>query len=169
MDINDWTIIQSLANAFAFVVMCYSMYLTIHMHRKIAENSAIQQASVLIFDAESRIGLDPQLLRFHNISDIDQKLHALGLSSQDFAYLLNSFSAGGVYYRCLHGVDKDSVLCKKSYRYRMMQSEPTRKAWPLLREMLTDSDYKSKLDEIYEEISSQRVDEPCEMRETTSI
>jgi hypothetical protein len=96
-----------------------------------------------IVEVESRLGSLPEALRFHGLAkeDLDQA----GLTPQEFAYLLNSFTLGGTWDRILHpnlrtpfGVD--------SYRYRMCKSKQTRRAWPLVKKLLNPSDFVARVE-----------------------
>ena len=85
----------------------------------------------------------PSALEFHNVSELDLK--KAGLTAEEFAYLISSFTAGSTYYRLAVPDDK-KAFAPDSYRYNMFLSERTRKAWPLVRKLLMPSNYRDKLD-----------------------
>lgn len=96
-----------------------------------------------IVEVEGRLGELPEALRFHGMSKED--LEQAGLTPQEFAYLLNSFTLGATWDRILHpnvrtpfGVD--------NYRYRMCESKETRKAWPLVKKLMNPSDFVDRVD-----------------------
>jgi hypothetical protein len=96
-----------------------------------------------IVEVEARLGEFPEALRFHGMSK--EELDQAGLTPQEFAYLLNSFTLGGTWDRILHpslrtpfGVD--------TYRYRMCKSKETRKAWPLVKKLMNPSDFVDRVD-----------------------
>ena len=55
---------------------------------------------------ENLIGNDSSLLKFHGIKEPDKFLRYYELTSKDFAYLLASFSFGGLVFRAAPGGDK---------------------------------------------------------------
>lgn len=96
-----------------------------------------------IVAVEGQLGQLPEALRFHGLNkeDLDQA----GVTPHEFAYLLNSFTLGGTWHRILHpncrtpfGVDH--------YRYRMCESEATRRAWPLIRKMMNPNEFVESID-----------------------
>lgn len=96
-----------------------------------------------IVEVEARLGELPEALRFHGMSK--EELDRAGLTPQEFAYLLNSFTLGATWDRILHpnlrtpfGVD--------SYRYRMCKSKETRKAWPLVKKLMNPSVFVDRID-----------------------
>lgn len=151
------TSIQAIASVASIILLFISLFITVKAHTQSSKYEAIKQGSAILANAESRIGENPELLRFHGINIEEDELKAHGLSATDLAYLLNNFSAGGVFYRCLPSKEKNVVLSEGSYRYEMMKSEHTQRAWPLLRRLLTNSDYRKRLDELHQELSSSRL------------
>lgn len=83
-----------------------------------------------IVETEARLGSLPKALRFHGLSLTD--LQEVGLEPEEFAYLLNSFTLGGVWQRVI-GKGNTGPYQGGSYRYVMCKSRDTRKAWPLVR------------------------------------
>ncbi len=96
-----------------------------------------------IIGVEAKIAEVPTALKFHNL-DPDE-LGKIGLKSDEFAYLLTSFTAGGIYYKTFYP-DDDTPFAEGSYRYIMCTSEATRKAWPILKNFITDTNYKKKIE-----------------------
>ncbi len=78
------------------------------------------------------IGGDKRLLRFHGI-DPESTEDIYGVSAVDLSYLLQSFNAGSVAYQIEHGRFKRiRPFPTDSYRYSILMSEHTRRAFPLL-------------------------------------
>ena len=98
-----------------------------------------------MLDIENRILQNPELLKFHGI-EIDD-LRKAGITLEEFTYLLASFTAGGIYHKGMsRGSDKPFDPVKSgAYRYWMCHSEKTRKAWPFLEKMMSESAYKSRI------------------------
>jgi len=113
-------------------------------------NNAIIASVPKMIDIEKRIGDEPNLLKFHGFEDPISELNKHGLTPQEFSYLVTSFTAGGVYYRT--SSHPEELLKENSYRRNMCKSEPMRRAWPLVRRLLTDSNYSRALDEIFEQL-----------------
>jgi hypothetical protein len=101
---------------------------------------------------ERMVAETPSILEFHGISQSD--LNNTGISSNELAYLLNNFTAGGMYFR----VNRKRLNCAfdpSSYRYRMLLSDKTRKGWPLVKQMMAAGPYRDKIDLTIEEIEKQ--------------
>lgn len=113
---------------------------------------ALTASNTKLVDVESRLGDMPSLFKFHGYDDIEKELKHYEISSQEFSYLLASFTLGGTYYR---GAPNPGFLLEKdSYRYKMCSSPATRKAWPLLREFLANSKYRDELDKIFDNLDN---------------
>jgi len=92
---------------------------------------------------ERQLAEVPEALRFHGIDPSD--LAAVGITPEEFAYLINSFTVGRIYYSGVYP-NRRKPFRPGTYRYKMCQSPDTRKAWPLLREMLAASNYRDAVD-----------------------
>lgn len=101
-----------------------------------------------IMEIESRLAMHPEFLRFHGIEDPDKFLEQHGLTSHEFAYLVNSFTAGSIYYNTASKDKRELILKPGSYRWTMCKSESMKKAWPAIKILLASGDYCDKLEEI---------------------
>ena len=107
-----------------------------------ASSAWLTQLSEIV-EVEARLGELPEALRFHGMSK--EELDQAGLTPQEFAYLLNSFTLGGIRDRQLYPILR-APFGVDSYRYRMCKSKETRKAWPLVRKLMNPSDFVERVD-----------------------
>lgn len=96
-----------------------------------------------IVAVEAQLGQLPEALRFHGLSKED--LDEVGVTPQEFAYLLNSFTLGGTWHRILHP-NRRTPFGVDHYRSRMCESSATRKAWPLVKKMMNPSEFVESID-----------------------
>lgn len=101
-----------------------------------------------MIEIESRIGQNPELLRFHGIEDPDAFLKECDLTPAEFAYLLNSFTTGSIFYNTAIDEKKKTILKPNSYRWIMCKSEATKKAWPAVKMLLVENEYRDELERI---------------------
>ena len=85
------------------------------------KNAAVVTNHTNIINVEAQIAKVPSLLRFHGITDPEMALEQHGLSSEEFVYLLNSFTVAGTFYRT-SPKRKTMLLAKVYYRYNMCSS-----------------------------------------------
>lgn len=93
-------------------------------------------------DIQLAIGNNPDLLRFHGITD--EELSNAGVSPEELAYLVASFTAGEIWYRI--NEKEIEVFRENSFRRRMLKSEQTRRAWGTVKKMMNDSEYVNVCD-----------------------
>ena len=132
------TIFSITALALSIISIMISLYWSVKDRR---DSSLLANHSNLI-QIESLVGDFPSILRFHGIDEKELKKH--GLTSEEFAYLLNNFTAGGTFHRMIG--NRKSTFKKGTYRYNMCVAEPTRKAFPLIKQMLEPSRYRDKIE-----------------------
>ena len=104
-----------------------------------------------MMEIESRIGQYPNLLRFHGIGNPKEYLASLDIDSHEFAYLVNSFTAGALYYNTVRPSLKDKILAPGSYRWIMCKSPAVKKAWPAIKVLLAVGEYRDRLDSLINE------------------
>jgi len=112
-----------------------------------------------VSDIELMIADHPQLLEFHGISS--QELEVAQVSGREVAYLLSSFTAGRMYY----SADKARSVKpfeRESYRYSMLKSPQTRRAWPIIRKMMEPDSYRDKID-----ITIQMIEEEYRLKQAS--
>jgi hypothetical protein len=83
-----------------------------------------------------------------------EELQEVDLTPKEFAYLLNSFTLGSVRQAILYPDDR-APFPVDNYRYRMCQSEATRKAWPLVKKLMSPSSFVERVDRTIREIEGQ--------------
>ncbi|MDH6356352.1 hypothetical protein [Parabacteroides sp. PF5-9] len=134
----------------ACVLSIASLSWNIILYIKQSHSAAISTNTKLIVGIEGRLGQIPELLRFHGIDNPEEILKQHGITSEEFAYLVNSFTVAGTFYRTTP--TPNDILKEGSYRWVMCKSPSTQKAWPLVRIMLADSPYRKALDELIEKL-----------------
>lgn len=92
---------------------------------------------------EQMLARVPKAVRFHGISL--EQMQECGVNEQEFAYLLASFTAGGIGARARDEKSK-TPFPPGSYRRTMLEAEHTRKAWPLIRVMMSDTPYRRRIE-----------------------
>ncbi|MEO0964312.1 MAG: hypothetical protein AAFY08_04260 [Planctomycetota bacterium] len=129
----------------AFLMAFASLVWTVVSHRQQSHDASISAAFPLMAQAESMLKEIPTALRFHNVTE--DELQSFGLTHEEFAYLLMNFTAAGIYYR-MHDPSDESPFPKDSYRYQMLASPSTRRAWPILKRFInTDiGNYANKIE-----------------------
>lgn len=121
------------------VTLCWTVWCNLKQQQSLAVTSCLGS----IAQIELKLAEIPRALEFHGIG-VDE-LKAAGISPEEFAYLLASFTAGGLYYR-LKREDPLVPFPSGSYRHTMLSSPMTRAAWPFLRKCLSASPYLEKLE-----------------------
>lgn len=130
----------------AIVISIVSLIWTIASTRKQYKYSSLTANSDAIIEIESRVGKNPALMRFHGVDDWETALRDHGITAEEYAYLLNNFTAGGTYFR--NNPYNARIIRPGSYRDLMCKSEHTRRAWPLVRIMLAESEFRNKIDQL---------------------
>src|SRR5689334_4350053 len=102
----------------AVIISLSSFAYTIYSGRKHERTSALVTNHSAMVAVEARLSDVPAALRFHGIDPEDLARH--GVTPQEFAYLVNSFSVGGTYYRT--APEPAPMLEAGTYYHRMCQS-----------------------------------------------
>ncbi len=95
----------------------------------------------------------PLAFRFHGISEDD--IRDVGITAEELSYLVASFTCGNFYHHLLAPFNKN-VFPEGHYRFAMCASEPFQKAWPLVRKMLSPSNFVIRVDRTIELLKSRR-------------
>lgn len=135
----------------SLIIAFISFYLSYKKYQKEVMNQAIISNENHMISIESRIGEYPELLRFHGVENPQELLRELGITATEFAYLLNSFTAGSVYYHTSNENERERILQPNSYRWIMCKSQAVKKAWPALKLLLAQGEYRDKLERIINE------------------
>ena len=144
-EINMLSLIFSI---FSLVVAVGSFGLNYSKYKREMQNQALFSNENHIIEIESRTAMHPEFLRFHGIENPDAFLEEHGITPQEFAYLLNSFTAGSLFYNTANKKKKDVILKPNSYRWIMCKSPSVRKAWPAIKILLAPGEYRDKLEKI---------------------
>jgi MFS-type transporter involved in bile tolerance (Atg22 family) len=92
--------LEAVAAVVAVLLSGFSLFrqerLSRTLHNSQSERGAIQQNVSLMVSLWNRIGETPSVLRFHSITESD--LQAVGLTTEELAYLVSSFEAAAHYY-----------------------------------------------------------------------
>lgn len=124
----------------------------VQKRQEVSETSLSHLAEIVAVEAQ--LGQLPEALRFHGLSKED--LGEAGVTAQEFAYLLNSFTLGSTWHRILHP-NRRTPFGIDHYRSRMCESEATRKAWPLVKKMMNPSDFVESIDSTIRRIEGKEV------------
>jgi hypothetical protein len=92
---------------------------------------------------EAQIAKTPTVLKFHGIDP--GELERRGVSAEEFAYLVTSFTLGGVWHTA-YWWQRGKTYKRGDYRYAICAAEATRKAWPLLRKMMEKTPYRDRIE-----------------------
>lgn len=84
----------------------------------------------------------PLAYRFHGITQ--KEIRKAGITPQELAYLVANFTAGRIYD--VSSYSMASHFTEDNYRYKLLQQPSTRRAWPLIKRMMTEDKYIKKLE-----------------------
>lgn len=101
-------------------------------------------------DLEKEIYKNPSVLAFHGISEKD--LQEYNITIEEFCYLLASFTLVCLEHRAFNTSEEKIILTE--YRTNMLKCESTRRAWPLIKRMMSSSPCTSKIDKVIAEIEA---------------
>ena len=127
----------------ALITSIVALLWTAIMNRRQNEYSTLLAHLSDINAVEARLGQLPSALRFHGLSESD--LADGGMTPEEYAYLLNNFTAGATWHMILTSRDR-SPFRPGSYRYVMCQSVETQKAWPVVKRMMSPSGFVERID-----------------------
>ncbi len=144
---------ELLFSSIAIVISISSLLWTIFSSRAQRQLLALTSNNTNIVGIASQISELPNVLKFHGIENPEEELKKHDVTAEEFAYLVGIFILGGTYYRTAPNVSE--IFAKGSYRHNMCLAPATRRAWPLLRRMITKSPYRDRLDEIIEKLDQQ--------------
>lgn len=140
-----------LLSIFSLVIAIISFILNYSKYKKEIYNQALFSNENHMMDIESRTAKYPELLRFHGIDNPTDFLAQHDLTPPEFAYLVNSFTAGSLFYNTANKNKRDIILRPGSYRWIMCKSPSVKKAWPAIKILLAQGEYRNKLEEIINE------------------
>ncbi|MGA9769376.1 MAG: hypothetical protein WBV94_10065 [Blastocatellia bacterium] len=127
----------------ALALSVLSIILTVVFTLRQIRTTSILESNAAIIDVEKALSKVPSALKFHGIKEDD--LTQANITTEEFAYLLTSFTAGAIYYRTLLNANDDPFE-EGSYRYIMCSQSSTRKAWPIIRKMMSNHVFRKKMD-----------------------
>lgn len=141
-----------LFSIFSLIIAVVSFCLSYYKYKRGIYNQALLSNENHIIEIESRTAQYPEFLRFHGIENPKEFLAQHGITPPEFAYLLNSFTAGSLFYNTANKNKRDIILRPNSYRWIMCKSPSVKKAWPAIKILLAPGEYRDKLETIiYEE------------------
>jgi hypothetical protein len=85
----------------------------------------------------------PGVIRFHGVEE--HELAELGITVQEFAYLVSQFKFIS-YYERLNMSLITGPYRTGSYRYRLCESKDVQLAWPLIKRLLSNGRYTTRMD-----------------------
>lgn len=104
-------------------------------------------ANTKICKYKYRISENINLLQFHINEDPEIWLKKYGLTKEEFAYLLASFSLSSSLYKT-SPFGKELVQ-QGSYRDRMFKTKEIQDAWPAIKPLLGNKYFIEKMDNLY--------------------
>ena len=116
---------------------------TIWFNLRQQQSTALVQSLTAFIGVEQKLAYIPAALQFHGVNP--DELTKIGITPEEFSYLLTSFTAGGIFYRIKPKVAK-KPYAEGTYRYTMLKSEKTQRAWPILRKFLEPSPYRDRIE-----------------------
>ena len=129
----------------ALAISMVSLFWTIRYNNKQARLQPMLSYLSQIVSVEKQVGDNVELLRCHGIEP--KELDELGVTAKEFGYLLTSFTLGHAWYLAYgyKKIDKEPFP-ETSYRYKMITSEPGLRAWPVLKQLISSTEYREKLE-----------------------
>ena len=141
----------------SLLVSSLALWITYRIYRLSRADVNLLENIKTMLAIEERLQDAPSLLRFHGIDET--ALTEIGITPKEFAYLLNSFTAGRLGY--LDGGLSDSGTFKMgSYRHTMLSNPHVRKAWPLLRPLIAPSAYRDAIDKTVKDLDESANQKP---------
>lgn len=83
---------------------------------------------------------NPKLLHVFGINSED--LDEIGISVEEFAFLLSNLTVGGIYYRNVGKKDLAKSFKNDGYYHNIFTISKNKRAWPLLKKCMGDSKYR---------------------------
>lgn len=130
-------------SGFAIILSVFSLVFSVWSTKRQEYLNSLANNLIYMSDIERTIADTPSILELHSVEQ--KELEEAGVTPQEFAYLLSSFSVGGLYYRTL-GAKVRKPFAPGTYRYNMLKSERTRRAWPLIKKFMGPSPYRDKIE-----------------------
>lgn len=126
----------------AIALSLLSFFGTFWFNRRLLGVSGLSNLAHLI-SLERSIADIPSVFRFHGISD--EEIKSAGVSPEELAYLVASVTAGGVYHRTIKPGSIEP-FATGTYRHTMCCTEEFRRAWPLVKRMMNETDFTKRID-----------------------
>jgi len=140
---------------FALLVSIFAIAYTVYSNKRALKNTAFLNNLITIVNVEAQLGDVPSALKFHGVDP--KELENIGVSSKEFAYLLTSFTVGGIYYKAYFPNDNEP-FSSGSYRYEMCKSIHTRQTWPILKNFIDGKCYRAKIEKTINLINEAETD-----------
>jgi len=127
----------------ALVLSLVSITTTLVFTLRQIRTTSILASNAAILEVEKLLGDVPSALKFHGIQEDD--LRQADITPREFAYLLTSLTGGAIYHRTVRKTNDDPFE-EGSYRYIMCSQPSTQRAWPLIRRMMGEHIFRTKMD-----------------------
>ena len=134
-------------SSIAIVLSVGSLVYTVRLNNNRERKGHLQKNLDTIAGIEMQAIDHPEVLELHGIKK--EEIVASGLTETQFAYLVCSFTAASIFFRenPFHSM---KTFEKGGYRYNMISTEKFKKAWPLLKRMMENTDFRKKLEKYIE-------------------
>jgi hypothetical protein len=136
----DMSAITSIA---ALLISLFSFLWTWSHNRKEVQFQLRSITESTFINVEQMLASVPSALKFHGITI--EELKQVGVTPEEFAYILSNFTAGGILHRTENSRNFEPFDLN-SYRGTMIQSDDTRKVWPILRKCIAPSPYRDRIE-----------------------
>lgn len=143
----DKTIIAGIALIFSIVSLAWQYFTWGKQHKQARLTGNLS----LLANLKMQLAKMPEAYRFHGITEEMLKEHSI--TEKELAYLVSNFISGQIYYEAVNN-DPSQPFDEGDYRAIMCKTEAVRKAWPLVRQMLDDTSYRTKVDITIEKYNS---------------
>lgn len=142
--------IAAIISCLALIVSIGTAYsVFIYNKKKYILDAYFYQEKAFI-DLEREIYKVPSVLKFHGIHEEELREH--NVTIEEFCYLLASFTLTCLEPRAFQTPEQKVLITE--YRRRMLECESTRRAWPLIKRMMSSSPCTSKIDKVIAEIEA---------------
>jgi hypothetical protein len=149
---------SELISAVALIVSLCVLWYTIRHNRKMASHQYWSSSEALYVQLEQALNKSPNILRFHGIDEDIEKTY--GITIDELSYLLPIFTAGGINDRTVgNNVKVNNPFELDGYYGQLLSSKHTVKAWPLIRKLMSPSNYRSRLEatiELIKQLENQK-------------
>ncbi len=135
----DETTISSLALIAAVLSLTWQAF----VWKKQDVQARLKDNLTLLAELKMRLAEIPEAYRFHGITK--EMLQSHQINEKELSYLTANFISGQIYYESISG-NNTEPFHENDYRTTMCRTEGVKKAWPLVKLLLDDTNYRKKIE-----------------------